>query len=37
MSKKRKIKFVLPVRIEQQSEEGNIVIDWSKCFIGKKY
>ena len=37
MSKKRKIEFVLTVRrIEQQSEENNIVIDCSKYCICQK-
>ena len=37
MSKKRKIEFVSPIRrIEQQSDENNIAIDWSKCFICQK-
>ena len=37
MSKKGKIEFVSPVRrIEQQSDENNIAIDWSKCFICQK-
>ena len=37
MSKKRKIEFVSPVRrTEQQSDENNIAIDWSKCFICQK-
>ena len=37
MSKKRKISFVSPVRrIEQQGEENNIIMDWSKCFICQK-
>ena len=36
MSKIRKIEFLSPIRSELQSEENNIVKDWSKCFICQK-